>query len=734
MLTGGKGVRLDGELVDQSFRALLTGLPQLVFGCRGDGNRTWPSPQWEVYTGLPPDQSLGFGWLDAVHPDDRQLTLEAWSAASASDGYVVEHRIRRAQDGSYRWHQTRAAPLRDWLTPHVDWIGSSADIDDLYQLRQRIAAAERQLRVFVEGVPQLLWRSCEMGNWTWASPQWLSFTGQTQEQTHGRGWLDAVHPEDREHALAAWKAAIPTGSLDVEFRVHRVADGAFLWHRTRSVPVRNEAGQVVEWLGSTTDVQDLRALQEHQQVLLDDMHRHARELEDEVTERRRIEARLLYDAHHDGLTGLHNRAFFMSRLKAALQGMEHGASRPCAVLFLDLDRFKLVNDSLGHQVGDLLLMDVANRLRGCIGVQDTIARFGGDEFAVLLHDVDEIGPVLDLAERILASIRRPVWLGAHELFSSGSIGIVHARTERLVPEEVLGNADIAMYCAKRSESGYVVFTDAMRGEAVEALELRTDLRNALARNQLFLDYQPICKVSTGQTVGLEALLRWRHPSRGLVPPIVFIRIAEETGLIREIGRWVLREACSQMRRWRERYPGLDLYLNVNSSGQELKGSGFVNAVQEILSETGLDPRRLQLEVTESIFLQQPELIGEILDGIRAIGVRIALDDFGTGYSSLSYLDRFRVDTIKIDRSFVTGMSNRQAAVTIVETIVWLGHAMGLGVVAEGVENEAQLTALRGVGCTAVQGYFLGVPRSAQDTEAILSGAVRLDEPTTAPAG
>ena len=725
---------MDNEPGYGGFRALISGLPQLVFGCRADGDRTWPSPQWVVYTGLSADSSLGFGWLDAIHPDDRQLTLDAWSGASPSGHYVVEHRIRCARDHSYRWHQTRASSLDDSRMTDVDWVGSSAEIDDLYRLRQQIGDAERQLRVFVEGVPQLLWRSCDMGKWTWASPQWLAFTGQTQEETHGQGWLDAVHPEDREAAMAAWETAIPTGYLDVEFRVHRVKDGAYLWHRTRSTPVRDSSGKVLEWVGSTTDVQDLRALQEHQRVLLDDMQRHARELEDEVTERRRIEARLIYDAHHDGLTGLHNRAFFMSRLKNALSETGHAARCPCAVLFLDLDRFKLVNDSLGHQVGDLLLVEVANRLRGCVGSQDTLARFGGDEFAVLVRDADEIRLVLDLAERILASMRRPVWLGEHELFSSGSIGIVHAGSDELVPDEVLRNADIAMYCAKRSDSGFVVFTDAMRGEAVEALELRTDLRNALKRDQLFLDYQPICRVETGQTVGLEALLRWRHPRRGLVPPVVFIRIAEETGLIREIGRWVLREACSQMRRWRDRHPGLDLYLNVNTSGQELKGAGFVNTVQETLSDTGLDPDRLQLEVTESIFLQQPDLIGEILDGIRALGVRIALDDFGTGYSSLSYLDRFRVDTIKIDRSFVSGMSTRRAAVTIVETIVRLGHAMGLGVVAEGVEDEAQLAALRSVGCAAVQGYFLGWPRSAADTEAILSRGIWPEELGAAQAG
>ena len=723
---------MDDEPLDEGFRALATGLPQLVFGCRADGDRTWPSPQWVVYTGLSAERSLGFGWLDAIHPDDRQLTLDAWSTASASGEYLVEHRIRRARDDSYRWHQTRAARLTGWPVPNMDWVGSSADFDDIYRLRQQVASTERQLRVFIEGVPQLLWRSCEMGNWTWASPQWLAFTGQSQEQSHVRGWLDAVHPDDRDTALAAWKAAIPLGSLDVEFRVRRASDGAYLWHRTRSTPAYDGSGRIVEWLGSTTDVQDLKALQEHQQVLLRDLERRARELEDEIGERRRSEARLVYDAHHDGLTGLHNRAFFMSRLKASLAGLEHDARPGCAVLFLDLDRFKLVNDSLGHEVGDQLLMDVANRLRGCVGPADTLARFGGDEFAVLVGEADRLPVVLELAERILAAIRRLVWLGEHELFSSGSIGIVHVLAGEPVPEEVLRNADIAMYRAKRSDNGYVVFTDAMRGEAVEALELRTDLRNALARDQLFLDYQPICEAVTGRIVGLEALLRWRHPRRGLVSPSVFIRIAEETGLIREIGRWVMREACTRMRRWRHEHPGLELYLNVNTSGQELTASGFVDAVRTILSDTGLDPACLQLEVTESIFLQQPDLIGEILDGIRALGVRIALDDFGTGYSSLSYLDRYHVDTIKIDRSFVTGMSTRQGAVTIVETIVRLGHAMGLGVIAEGVEDEAQLAALRGVGCAAVQGYLLGWPRSADDIAVSLSDAARLEQRRATP--
>ena len=689
-----------------------------MFGCLGTGERTWPSPQWIAYTGLSAGDSVGFGWLDAVHPDDRRATLEAWTQAPSSDEYVVEHRIRRAADAEYRWHQTRAAPLRDPPDRNLAWVGSSADVHETHRLRDRIAEAERQLRTMVEGVPQLLWRSSNMGHWTWSSPQWCDFTGQTQEQSHGRGWLDVVHPDDHDATMKAWVAAQPHGLLDVEFRVRRSSDGAFVWHRTRSTPVRDETGAIVEWLGTTTDVHDLKALQERQQALLDDLQRHTRELETEIRERERAEARLLYDARHDGLTGLHNRAFLMNRIRVAL-GRQPSAR--CAVLFLDLDRFKLVNDSLGHRTGDLLLIEVAARLKACVSANQTLARFGGDEFILLVEDVGDLDVVETLALEIMKALGSPMWLGEQEIFASCSIGIVYTAPDHVQAEDVLRDADIAMYHAKKNNSGgYAIFTEAMRNRAVEALDLRTDLRNAILRQEFILHYQPICSALTREVIGLEALVRWQHPRRGTVPPGEFIGVAEETGVIRDIGRWVLREACTQMRRWRSAFPSLTLCLNVNASGEELKGSGFATGIEEALAVNELDPRQLQLEITESIFLKQPDRIGEILNGIRGLGVKIALDDFGTGYSSLSYLDRFQVDAIKIDRSFVVGVPLRPKAVAIIEAMVRLGRTVGLDVVAEGVETDAQLQSLKALGCGIVQGYFLGRPAPANDISDILA--------------
>jgi len=715
---------VDGEPDGGVFKDLATGLPQLVFGCRATGERTWPSPQWVIFTGLSAADSLGCGWLDAVHPDDRHMTLEAWARASATGEYVIEHRLRRASDDSYRWHQTRAVPLPTPLVLPggvVDWVGGSVDVDDLYRMKQRLADAEGQLRTLVEGVPQLLWRSCDRGDWTWASPQWLDFTGQTQEQSHGRGWLEAVHPEDREATLAAWAAARPQGALDVEFRVRRAVDGRYLWHRTRSAPVRNGQGLIVEWLGTTTDVHELRELQGRQGVLLAELQYQARDLENEIREREGIEARLRHAALHDDLTGLRNRAFLMDRLGLVLDHRGEAAGAPCVVLFLDLDRFKLVNDSLGHQAGDRLLVEVGKRLSDCVGPSHTLSRFGGDEFALLIEDTGGLDAAVALAERIIGTLRRSVRLGDREVFTSCSIGVVRAAGGHATADEVMRDADIAMYHAKRHGGvGYAVFSEAMREAAVEALELRTDLRNAVARDEFHLHYQPIFDVAAGLVVGVEALIRWNHPRRGPVSPATFIAMAEESGLIREIGRWVLWEACGQLRAWCDRFPGLRLYLNVNTSAVELRDPSYASDVAEALAAACIDPRRLQIEVTEGVFLHRHDVIGETLGGLRALGVRVALDDFGTGYSSLGYLERYQIDTIKIDRSFVVGMVSRGQTAAIVRAIIGLGHDMGLSVVAEGVEDDTQLQALREMGCRLVQGYLLGRPGPAEALTALLA--------------
>ena len=635
------------------------------------------------------------------------LLLDEMAEAQATGRALVERwQVRR--DGTFFWATGLMLPL----LPGGGFITIVRDLTERKLADDRVRADEARFRTLVEGVPQLLWRSCDKGDWTWASPQWCAFTGLSVRESQGRGWLDAVHPDDRKPTMAAWDAARAHGMLDVEFRVRRASDGAYLWHRTRSTPVRNEDGNIIEWLGTTTDVQHLKD--------------HADKLEAEVRERERAEARLLYIVFHDHLTELHNRAYFMDRLKLALEHQARTAGMNLFVVFMDLDGFKLVNDSLGHVVGDRLLVDVARRLQDCMRPQDTLARLGGDEFAVLVQGGNgETGAAI--AAEIVETMRRPFWLEQRRIYTSGSIGMVKVTDRHSLAEDVLRDADIAMYQAKRRNAGgYEVFEESMRDAAVEALELRTELQNAVQNQEFVLHYQPICSVETRTILGVEALIRWKRPRRGLVMPGDFIGTAEETGLIRPIGRWVLREACRQVRSWQEQFPGADLRVSVNASGEELKDPEFLSDVRETLRITRLDPRALQLEVTESVFLQKAEGIGRKLQDIRELGVRIALDDFGTGYSSLSYLDSYEIDTVKIDHSFVDRMVSNPKTRVIVQTIVTLGKDMGLDMVAEGVQSDEQLDLLRLFGCGLVQGHLLCRPGPADDVGLLLGRRSLMD--------
>jgi len=657
---------------------------------------TYLSPAFERVFGVPREGVMAGASHVAplIHPEDREIFLSMRPRALTGEEVIAYYRVVRP-DGSVVHTRDTAFLIRNEAGDIVQLGGVVQDISDIEVTRAAMEAEKERFRSLAEGIPALVWRASAEGRWTWASPQWLDFTGQTQEGSRGLGWLDAVHPEDRPAAAAAWQVARARDGLDVEFRVRRARDDAYLWHRTRSSPVRDGRGRVVEWLGNTTDIQDLKQLQEQ----------------------------LLHKALHDDLTGLRSRAFLMDRLESLLGQRGARAEKGLALLFLDLDRFKLVNDSLGHPAGDRLLIEVGRRLRVCTRPHDTVARFGGDEFALLIEDADDLDTVVAVTERIIDAMRQPVRLGTQDVYTSCSVGVVYATRAPTTAAEMLRDADIAMYRAKRGgRGGYAVFSEAMRNGAVEALDLRTDLRKAMAQREFSLHYQPICDVSAGTVVGVEALIRWRHPLRGLVSPATFVPAAEESGLIREIGRWILQEACGQLRAWCDRFPGLDLYMNVNTSGVELNDPGYASDVRAALSGAGLDPRKLQIEVTESVFLDQPATVGEMLCRIRALGVRVALDDFGTGYSSLGYLNLYRIDTVKIDRSFVSGLPTRPNAAAIVRAIVGLGQAMELSVVAEGVENETELQALRQAGCTLVQGYLLGRPMPADDIAELLRGA------------
>jgi diguanylate cyclase (GGDEF)-like protein/PAS domain S-box-containing protein len=443
---------------------------------------------------------------------------------------------------------------------------------------------------------------------------------------------------------------------------------------------------------------------------------------EDITGRRDVEEQLRHGALHDPLTGLPNRHLFMERLARSILHAREREDHVFAVLFLDLDRFKVVNDSLGHHVGDDLLAVVARRLAGCIRQEDTVARFGGDEFAILLTDIGEAGFAAGVAERILGEIAAPINLQGYEVFTSASIGIALSSSAYGRPEYLLRNADMAMYRAKAAGKGrYEVFDRTMHAQALVRLQQETDLRRALERGELRLFYQPIVDLGSGRIEGVEALARWEHPERGWIPPGDFIPMAEETGLIHGVGQWVLEEACRALRGWRN---GRPLTVSVNLSGRQFTQPDLVEQVSRTLDETGADPRGLKLEVTESVVMENPESAVETLRSLKALGIETYMDDFGTGYSSLSSLHRLPLDALKIDRSFVSRIGADPEATVLVRTIATLAHSLGLSVVAEGVETPQQLCLLRELGCEYAQGYLFSPAVDAEAARALLQADPR----------
>jgi diguanylate cyclase (GGDEF)-like protein len=441
----------------------------------------------------------------------------------------------------------------------------------------------------------------------------------------------------------------------------------------------------------------------------------------------------------DALTGLPNRVLFMDRLGRALERAKRDRDLRFAVLFLDLDRFKVINDSLGHLVGDQLLITVARRLMGCLRASDTVAHFpdqatvarlGGDEFTILLEDIQDIANALAVADRIQKELALPIRLNGSEVFTSASIGITLGPAGYSQPEELLRDADAAMYCAKNGgKARCEVFDAAMRAQALTRLQMETDLRHGIERQEFCLHYQPILALVEDRFVGFEALVRWQHPERGLLLPAEFIAVAEETGLIVPLGWWVLGEACRQMRAWHVSFP-IDppLMVSVNLSSKQFLQSDLPDRIEQLLGETGLDPGSLKLEITESAIMKDPESASTILARLRTLGVRVGLDDFGTGYSSLSYLHRFPIDTLKIDRSFIRQMDTTEENLQIVKTIVGLAHNLAMDVIAEGVETEGQRRRLAALDCEYAQGYYFSSPGDSAAAEAFLAARTKCPGP------
>jgi diguanylate cyclase (GGDEF)-like protein/PAS domain S-box-containing protein len=507
------------------------------------------------------------------------------------------------------------------------------------------------------------------------------------------------HDDGRRVEPHEWPLARAVAGERVDGEEYRYPrpDEPEAWVRVSAGPVRDRDGRIVAGVAVAED----------------------------VTQRRRLEGQLAHQAFHDPLTGLANRALFRDRVEHALT-QTHRAGGGVAVIFLDLDDFKAVNDSLGHAEGDQLLVQVAARLLGATRGCDTVARLGGDEFAILLNDAVD-GDAHIVANRILSSLTRPVLVGARELSVGASIGIAAARCDDGA-EELLRNADLAMYQAKaRGKGMYEVFAPPMYEAVRDRVSLQADLHHALERREFRLVYQPLVELATERVLGVEALVRWDHPTRGAVSPATFIPLAEESGMILPLGRWVLGEACRQAAIWQRRGIGAP-YVAVNISGRQLQHPQLVADVASALGDAGLDPGALLLEITEGVVMHDTEASLRRLLDLKGIGVRLAIDDFGTGYSSLSYLQRFPVDVLKIDKAFVDDVAAGGSQAALARTIVALGETLSLDTVAEGIETAEQSAALLAMGCRVGQGYWFARPVPAPEITAMLEvGGVRANQ-------
>ena len=588
----------------------------------------------------------------------------------------------------------------DYLTKPIDFPVAVARIGTQLshkRAQEALRESEERYALAAQGANDGLWDWNVLTNFVHYSPRWKAMLGCQEGEVGGtpEEWFDRIHDADRERVkqeiVAHQKGLTP--HFESENRMlHK--DGSFRWMLSRGLAVRDASGKTLRMAGSQTDITEGKV--------------------------------------SDPLTGLPNRLLFIDRLGRVIKHAKRRKDHIFAVLFLDLDGFKMINDSVGHLIGDQLLLGVANRLEKCLRSTDTVARLGesftvarlgGDEFTVLLDDLKDPNDAKRAAERLMKALTAPFVLGGKEVFTSVSIGIALSNPAYEQPEDILRDADTAMYRAKSlGKARFEVFDADMRASVMARLQLETDLRRALERQEFRNFYQPIVSLASGKIAGFEALLRWEHPTRGLLGPEEFIAVAEETGLIRELGWWNLREACRQISDWKA-HPDADpdLIISVNLSVKQFLQPNLVSDIKGLLRELAFPPESLKLEITESTVMGDPSAAVEMLLQMKALGIRLAIDDFGTGYSSLSYLHRFPLDTLKIDRSFISGMCEGGEGMEIARTIMPLANNLRLDVVAEGVETMEQVAFLKKLHCKFAQGFYFSKPLAPEDAAALLMG-------------
>jgi diguanylate cyclase (GGDEF)-like protein/PAS domain S-box-containing protein len=634
---------------------------------------------------------------EITYPDDLEVDLEHLRRLVAGEvrTYQTEKRYLH-KDGHVVWALLSVSEVHHEEDEPLYFVSQIQDVTERKKVEKRIIESEERFRSLVQNSSDIITILEADGTVRYVSPAVERVMGFKPEEQVGTNAFGSVHPDDREQAQNTFAEVLKRPGLHppLEFRVcHKDGSWRYLEHVVNNLLDDSAVRGVVvnSW---------------------------------DVTERKALVEQLSYQAFHDPLTGLPNRALFMDRLEHALTRANRRGNK-VAVLFTDLDNFKLINDSLGHKAGDQLLVAVAERVKTCLRPEDTAARLGGDEFTILVEDIGGVGEGVQIAKRIAEILRPPFALEEQEVFATVSTGIALNSSAQEQAADLLRHADLAMYRAKRrGRARYEVFEPSMDAKVVERLMLETGLRRALVRQQFRIYYQPIVALENDKIAGVEALVRWQHPQQGLLLPEAFLSVAEETGLIVQIGQWVLREAGKQARIWQERYPGTPpLTISVNLSSRQFF---HPKLVAEVLDESEIDPASLQLEITEGAMMTNGTSSADrTLQNLKRMGVQLAIDDFGLGYSSLSYLKRFPVDFLKIDRSFIAGLGGEPNGVStkdieIVKAMIELTHALGLRVIAEGVETSEQLAQLRDMKCDFAQGNYFSEPLSSEELAVILA--------------
>jgi len=681
-------------LSEARFRAMSDASPLGIFVSDIHGECVYTNDAYHTLSGLNLEQTLGTNWSTAIHPDDRERVIVEWQAAALGQAvFKSEARFLRT-DGSIVWAQLNAAAMVDGVHPR-GYVQIVEDITERKSTEDALFEEKERAQVTLNSIGDAVLTTNLSGNVTYLNQVAEMMTGWSCENAIGRSLSEVFRIVDG----ATRKLAPNPAQLAIrENRTVGLAANSILLRRDgfesaiedSAAPIHNRDGKVV---GAVIVFHD-------------------------VSESRTMALKMAHQAQHDFLTGLPNRVLLTERLSRAI-GQARRHSKRVALMYIDLDYFKHINDSLGHAVGDLLLQMVAERLMLCIRDTDTVCRQGGDEFVILLTEIEQAPDAAPVAEKILAAFAEPCLICGNELHVTLSIGISIYPDDGQDADEVMKNADTAMYHAKANgRNNYQFFTPEMNVRAVRRLFIEGNLRRALKQGEFMLYYQPKIDLETGLMIGSEALIRWQDPEHGLVYPNQFVPIAEESGLIVPIGSWVLREACRQVCAWQD--SGLlAVPVSVNISAVEFRHKNFLEGVEKILKETGMLPSYLELELTESILMHDAESSESVLESLKAMGMQLAIDDFGTGYSSLSYLKRFPINTLKIDQSFVQDIDNNADDASIVSAMVSMGRSLKQRVIAEGVETESQLAFLRKLRCDQGQGFLFGHPLPADEFERLL---------------